>query len=256
MVPPGVAPPGINRTARVAREVAAARAALGWTAPTALIYRNPRLKPEIHGTDTDVSQAAIIATTSTNASSFVLNLVQAGNGSWNRKGRKIKMLTLRLKGTFDITVTPTFATGAMNTNLVTMRVVWDKQPSSGTIPTYDTIFGITAQDGTESCPDVMCPPRYDNMGRFKVLLDRNYGESAMPFFIPAFGTAPSNIVHIPCDEFLKLKLPETVFSGQSAPMTIADISSGALYLYFRTQFNVAATTAAFDGIARLRFLDI
>jgi len=215
-------------------------------------YLNPAVLSK-KGMDTDISLSPVIATTSTNASSFVLNLCQSGNGSWNRQGRKIIPHSLRLVGTFEINYTPTFATGAMTQNAVRMVVVWDQQPSSGTIPTFDTIFGITAQDGTESCPDVTCPPRYDNMDRFKVLHDRFY--NAVPAFVPAFGTAPTNAIQLHFDEFISLKgkCKETVFSGQSAPMTIADISTGAIYLYMRTQYNQASTTVECDGIARLRY---
>lgn len=203
------------------------------------------------GMDTDVSLSPAISTTSTNASSFVLNLVQQGAGSWNRVGRKIVPKSLRIKGFANIASTPTFATGAAISNFLRMVVVWDKQPSGGAIPTFDSIFGITTQDGTESCPDITCPPRYDNMDRFRVLLDRCYGQDQT--VVPAFGTGPNNQQLVPVDEYIKLS-GECVYSGQSNPMTIADISSGALYLYFRAANNLAAGTAAFDGIARLRYL--
>ena len=111
------------------------------------------------GLDTDISLSPAIDTTNTNASSFVLNLVQQGNGSWNRVGRKIIPKSLRIKGFVNILSTPTFATGVATPTFLRMVVVYDKQPSGGAIPTFDTIFGITAQDGTESCPDITSPPR-------------------------------------------------------------------------------------------------
>lgn len=209
---------------------------------------------EKKGVDTDISLTPVIATTSTNASSFVLNLIQAGNGSWNRVGRKVHSKSLRIKGLVSISNTPTFATGAGVGNFLRMVVVWDKQPSSGAIPTFDAIFGITAQDGTESCPDITCPPRYDNMDRFQVLLDRCYKSEDLA--VPAFGSAPTMTQYMPIDEYVKLGARETVFSGQSAPMTIADISTGALYVFFRAAGNVAASVAAVDGIARLRYTDV
>jgi len=207
------------------------------------------------GVDTDISLAPVIATTSTNASSFVLNLVQAGTGSWNRVGRKIQVKSVRLVGTYEFNFTPTFATGAGTANGVRCVVVWDKQPSGGAIPTFETIFGITAQDGTESCPDTTCPPRYDNMDRFKVVFDQFTEHD--PLFVTSTGTAPSTALPKHFDYFIPLqkKCGETVFSGQSAPMTIADISTGALYVYFRSQWNQASTTVEVDGIARLRYLD-
>lgn len=209
---------------------------------------------ELKGMDTDISLSPIIATTNTNGSSFVLNLVQQGAGSWNRVGRKIYPKSLRVKGVVTFTNTPTFATGNQNGNWIRMVVVHDQQPSSGSIPTFDTIFGITAQDGAESCPDITCPPRYDNMDRFRVVKDCTFRQPDAS--VVSFGSAPSNVFITPVDEYLEVSnLPETVFSGQSAPMTIADISTGAIYVYFRAGVNAASTTTSFDGIARLRYTD-
>lgn len=208
---------------------------------------------EVKGMDTDISLNPVIATTSTNASSFVLNLVQQGAGSWNRVGRKIHSKSLRIVGNLQITSAPTVATGVGSENLIRMVVVWDQQPSGGSIPTFDTIFGITAQDGTESTPDVTCPPRYDNMDRFRVLKDCTY--SNRPAFVSSLGSGPASNAVIPIDEYLKLSGQETVFSGQSNPMTIADISTGAIYVYFRTLNNQAFTTGLVDAIARLRYTD-
>lgn len=208
---------------------------------------------EKKGMDTDLSLTPVIATTTTNASSFVLNLVQQGAGSWNRVGRKILNRSLRIKGVVKISMVPTVATGASQTNFLRMVYVWDQQPSGGAIPTFDTIFGITSQDGTESCPDVTCPPRYDNMDRFKVLHDRTY--DCNTGFVMSSGTAPSNSMYFPVDEFFKLGDKETVFSGQSNPMTIADISTGAIYCFLRAAVNDATTFVGFDGTSRLRYMN-
>ena len=54
---------------------------------------------------------------------------------------------------------------------------------------------------------------------------------------------------------MKLKDLESVYSGQSNPMTIADISTGALYLVMRSQYTGVASSVTVDGIARLRYKD-
>jgi len=207
------------------------------------------------GMDTDVSIAAgsVIDTTTTNASSFVLNLVQQGAGSWNRVGRKIVPKSLRIKGTAIFTMTPLFSSGAQAGNTLRQVVVWDKQPSGGAVPTFDTIFGITAQDGTESCPDITCPPRYDTMDRFQVLSDTMLcsGDAISN----SIGTAPYLQKTMEIDTYIPLKVGETLFSGQSAPMTIADINSGALYVFYRARNNLASAQASVDAIARLRYLN-
>ena len=132
-------------------------------------------------------------------------------------------------------------------------LVYDSQPSSGTIPTFDTIFGNTAQDGTESTT-IISPLRYDNTGRFRVIRDwvRTFAASSVST------TLNSGNQYIYFDEFVDLKGAETIFSGQSAPMTIADISSGALYLIFRADANTGASAQAqilTASFARLRYID-
>jgi len=205
------------------------------------------------GMDTDVSIATIISTTNTNGHAFVLNLIQTGSGSWNRVGRKTHSKSLRIRGSFNWAFTPTFGTGAANSSFVRMVVVWDKQSSGATIPTFDAIFGITAQDGTESCPDIMCPPRYDNMDRFRIIRDEVYNPPNID--VPAFGTGPSLSFLQNFDTYIKLGNLESVYSGQTVPMTIADISTGALYVYFRSIFNGATCTVNADATARLRYTD-
>jgi len=208
---------------------------------------------EKKGMDTDVTLSPVIATTNTNGSSFVLNLIQQGAGSWNRVGRKAHLKSLRLKGNFIFTQTPTFATGTQSSNFVRTVVIWDQQPSGAAIPNFDTIFGITDQTGAESCPDILNPPRYDNMDRFKILLDRTC--KLMDDAVPAFGTGPNTTSYEPFDYFLRLKGRESVFLGQSNPMTIADISTGAVYVFFRALTNQANSTVGVDGITRLRYTD-
>jgi len=211
---------------------------------------------EKKGMDTTLSLTAgnVLATTNTNGGAFVLNLVQQGSGSWNRVGRKTALKSLRLQGIIAATATPDSVTGEITDNNVRMVVVWDKQPSGGAIPTFDAIFGITAQDGTESCPTIYVPPRYDNMERFRIL--RDCVVELDPEAVNAAGTTRiiTKISHI--DEYLKLPLLESNYSGQSSPMTIADISTGALYIYFRAQQNAAGLNQASVALnARIRYTD-
>lgn len=212
---------------------------------------------ESKGMDTSLAiSTPILATTNTNGDAIVLNLVQQGAGSWNRIGRKIFSKSLRLKGVAILALSPVATTSNFLDSSLRMVVVLDRQPSGGAIPTFDSIFGITAQDGTESS-HVMAPPRFDNMERFRVLKDCTLeGGNLSPV---TGGTQNITSVNVPFDEYIKLPNIETVFAGQSAPMTIADISTGALYVYFRSTLAVDDksdwTIAAFSS-ARLRFADV
>ena len=83
---------------------------------------------------------------------------------------------------------------------------------------------VTAQDGVESCPDVTCPLRYDNMDRFTVIKDMYM--TAPSNTVTSTGSGPSTTSVVSLDEYVTLKALESVYSGQSNPMTIADISTG------------------------------
>ena len=229
-----------------------ARMAARRAAPARFI--RPARAGETKGMDTDISVLSIVSTTNTNANIGVLNLVQQGAGAWNRVGRKIHAKSVRIKGVVNFSSAPTLATGILSQCAFRMILVWDKQPSGSAIPSFDTIFGITAQDGTESCPDITCPLRYDNMDRFRILKDWFISPPSIP--LAATGTAPNTFHPVNFDEYTKLPMLESVYSGQSQPMTIADVSTGALYLIMRQTSNSGtASQVTFDGIARLRYRD-
>jgi len=209
---------------------------------------------ELKGMDTALTQASVIATTNTNANSVVLNLVQQGAGSWNRIGRKIHLKSLRLRGEVQWINDGAAGTDNLDANVCRMVVVWDKQPSGAAIPTFDTVFGVTDQTGTESTT-FLNPIKYDNMDRFVVLRDCAIDFSPNLWNGGAAAVADTKYKKV-FDEYIDMKSKEVVFLGQSNPMTIADISTGALYLAFRANNNSANGTCFNEaGIARLRYRD-
>lgn len=206
---------------------------------------------EKKGVDQVLTLSPVIATTSTNGSAFTLNLVRPGSASYNRVGRKIFLKSLRLTGQAEYLNGFAPTTGNITGGLLRMVVVWDKQPS-GALPAFDEIFGVTLQDGTEQS-QVLAPPRYDNMGRFQVLRDCHI--QGLPQLTPGTGGSVNEITYYyPFDEFIKLGNRTTVFSGQSSPSTIADISSGGLYVYFRATTGSTMYISSFSN-ARLRYSD-
>jgi len=198
----------------------------------------------------------IVSSTTSNASALCLNLVQAGAGSWNRVGRKIQPQSLRLRGEILWTLGKETTTLNYNGNTLRMVIVFDKQPSGNAIPTFDTVFGVTGQDGSETTT-YLNSVKYDNMDRFSVLRDCVVNFEP-PVYNNAAGTQNLVVVTRPFDEFLTLKGKETVYLGQSVPMTIADVSSGAIYVYFRAAANVNLQNQLQVGpnsTARLRYID-
>jgi len=207
---------------------------------------------EKKGVDTAIAFAQINSTVNDNSGMVVLNLIQQGAGSWNRVGRKVNLRSLRIRGDILHTQT-TSASGITNGQVVRCVIVWDKQPSSGTIPQWQDIFGFTAQDGTEGT-SMYAPIRYDNMDRFSILRDVTYdpqpgAKARNPDIVTYYNTI---------DEYIRLGDRECVFSGQSNPMTIADISSGAIYFCVRAKINnVNTTQSAINNMtARLRYTDL
>lgn len=202
---------------------------------------------EKKGMDTTFNQTSVSAVLSGNDDSTCLNLVQMGTGSWNRVGRKIFLKSVRLRGEIINKFTP--QTGSLNANTFRMIVVWDKQPSGGVIPGFNTIFGHTTQTGAESA-GLWDSVRYDNMQRFQILRDITF--DAQP---KIYSSAVSTEVHS-FDEYIKLNGKETVYSGQADPMTWADISTGGLLVVVRALFAAENNEFSLSNcVARLRYTD-
>jgi len=209
---------------------------------------------ELKGMDTLLTLAPIPATFNTNAGVAVVNLIQPGSGSFNRIGRRVTHKSLRIRvqynAVFTVAATPNLALG-----FVRCIVVFDKQPSSGSIPNFNDMFSITEQGGGESAT-LLSSLRYDNTDRFRVLSDKL--EEFNPGLIPSGATTGNTVtLQKTYDEYIKLGGRESVYSGQTIPQTIADISSGALYVIFRA---TSASSPFFvnvdaNSFARLRYSD-
>ena len=163
---------------------------------------------EKKGMDTNLYIASVTNTSNTNTNCFVVNLIQQGSGSWNRVGRKVNLKSLRIKGSFEVTYRAHEQTLG---NFIRMVVVWDKQPSSGTAPTFDQIFGTTDQYGTETS-GILAPPKYDNMSRFRVLRDNTFDCKPEANFWIVGGNYETISYPISFDEYIKLNNLETGLS--------------------------------------------
>jgi len=207
------------------------------------------IKKEIKCVDMNITQNPVLTSTNTNGGIAPVNCIQPGTGSWNRIGKRIKMKSVRYKGTIQFINTGTNIT---TNSSVRMCLVYDKQPSSGSIPIFNEIFGSTTQTGTESTNGIFDNLRVDNTDRFSILKDDVYTSNMQP--VPSGGTSSEYQCYF--DTFVKLKELDTVFSGQSNPCTIADISSGALYLVYRSEdLSPDMAVAVESATLRLRYYD-
>jgi len=249
------------RTSKTSRAVLAQRRALrlaarsmgparSWTSRTAK-------QGELKGMDTIITNGnpvgwvnPIISTTNTNGCAAVLNLIQTGTGSWNRIGRKTSLKSVRIKG-YARAIIWQNATNDFVGNTLRLIFVWDKQPSGGTIPVFDSIFADTNQSGAESTT-VFSQTAYDSLDRFRVIKDMtmDFNQDCSP------AATQNNSIFVNIDEYIRLPDLESNYSGQSVPMTIADINSGALYLYARSLANaVNDTTIELNAVCRVRYTD-
>ena len=137
-------------------------------------------------------------------------------------------------------------------NILRMIVVWDKQPLGGAYPTFDNIFSVTDQAGVETST-WYSPRAFDTADRYKVIKD--WKIKVEPEVYPSASNFAQYVFDI--DEYISLPNLETNYSGQSTPMDIPDINSGALYFIARAATNTANVTQwAIDATARLRYTDL
>jgi len=207
------------------------------------------VKKEVKCCDLNFDISGVLNSTNTNGQIAPVNCIQPGTGSWNRIGKKIKMKSVRYK--FQISFQGQPGTSTQNGTLRCV-LVYDKQPSSQAVPTFNQIFGSTDQTGSESTYGIFDNLRVDNTERFSVLKDDVFTSNNMPVSTPNISEWQAYV-----DVFIPLKGLETVFSGQSNPCTIADISTGALYIICRAVDNAAGTgqAAITDSSVRLRYYD-
>lgn len=218
-------------------------------------------KPVLKGVDTFLGFASgtFINTSATNSGAFSLALASQGSASYNRVGKRIKLHSLRCRFTLEGQY---FYNADLDYNFTTTSVryvvVWDRSPNGSAIPSWETVFGITDSQGTQT-PIMEAPVSYLNTGRFHVLRDEIVSiQPNFPFLTDTAGEFRS-ITHT-VDFYQSLKGLTSVFSADSSPPTNSDVSTGALYIYFR---RIASTSSTWDdcrvwlpsGFSRVRFSD-
>lgn len=207
-----------------------------------MLVKKMQREVEKKGVDTPLSINQIIDTYNTNADIYQLNAIDAGTNGYNRVGRKIRYLSLRVKGVASLT-------GFTRSNVLRMVVVWDKQPS-GVLPTYSQIFGQTEATGAIT-QTLTSQVRYDQMDRFKILRDK-----VMPMNIQcAPASSETYAMWVEYDEYINMKGLESVYNDGTSG-TISDLNSGAIYLVFRAAiFDATNSHVDVNCVARLRYTD-
>lgn len=189
-----------------------------------------------------------------NSHIWPVNLLTAGAGSYERVGRKISMKSLRIfvhfvwQTSFDADANPPDLHGTA----YRICVVYDKQPS-GVTPSFGDIFGTTNSSGATG-HNIFDNLRYSNTERFRVLRDIRRAPGKQPF-VPVIANGKT-YVHETMEDFIPLNGLETVYSGTTSPPTIADVSSGALYVIVRAESDTATCSVNHNyAFTRLRYYD-
>lgn len=195
-----------------------------------------------------------------------VNLCQEGAANYNRLGRRIKLKSIQITGTF-IPETPQPTPTTDQPIFCRFALVYDRQPNSGgTYPTPAEIWLTRDQTGTSNAAGVpwpWTPPNVDNIDRFQIMRDCKFNfatnNPGATDEVALLMTNQTLVQGSQCMLYKKLKGLETHFRSNSNPTTIADISTGALY--FIIWADVSGTTpfpnstVTFKWSARLRFWD-
>lgn len=218
------------------------------------------MRPEIKGCDIDLPNENIIQDVATNGNIYLINGLIQGTGSWNRIGRKIEMKNLSAKLSFTLQLANINGTSNAVAPVLRYLIVYDRQPNKGPIPAFEEIFSELNNAGSQSTT-VFSGLTYGQMDRYVILRDKFVCPELAGFMSQA-GVAEGALMTHLCEEFVKLSGLVTEYDTQSNAGTIADITSGALYLILRSDFygdpatnNRGHWALSGSSFMRLRFKD-
>jgi len=148
----------------------------------------------------------------TTGSFTLLHIPILGSDFNARIGRKTQIKSLYLRGRLF------WEAGSLNTNSQQARlmIVWDSQPN-GAAPAVTDLLS-SADPASHLNPN--------NRDRFRVICDKEYIMGPFNGATPAFGTPSGHNIKI----YKKLNI-ESIFNATNGG-TIADITSGALYMFW------------------------
>jgi len=189
---------------------------------------------------------------------ILLNGIKEGTGSFQRIGRNIWMESIRVRGA----VRYINESGYNLFPTVRMIIVYDRTPS-GVQPGFQNIFQSTDATGTDSTPSIDTGIALEYTKRFRVLADWTVAHPGSGYTDSQTADITYSSLDIPFDKYVPLKNLETQYTDVDS--TIADISTGGLYLIYRSngQYIVSSGPPVVWGyyqelhrcVCRLRYRD-
>ncbi|AUM61657.1 capsid [uncultured virus] len=225
-----------RRIARNKERVAAAKAGRAVVAAAARMA--PAANVAVRGLQLGMGELKAVdtalAATAIDAASGVqlINGIGRGDDINQRNGREIVMKSIEVK--FTLQVTP--GTGTAQVHRVVL--VYDRQ-TNGTALTWADVYGAG--------PTILSVRNLENRKRFKVLMDRTFNMGA------AVVQTVGGHNFITDSFYRKMNHPVTFNAGNAG--TVADITTGSLYLMFIGSNAAGATAGSIVAQARVRYED-
>lgn len=171
----------------------------------------------------------------------LLNGLQLGTSSVTRVGRNIMMKSLHIK--FEVVGAPFGQAPVAAMTTVRCMIVYDAQPN-GAAPAVSDLLEITTA-GYQSVASTAL--RYAQ--RFKILMDKRWKVNNQL----ASATTGYTFSEIFDEHYMKMNLKTTYADTNNG--TIADIDTGALYLFITSDADSAVDNGVLLFYSRLRFVD-
>lgn len=212
-------------------------------------YMRPNIvSTELKSLDTALPNAFVVNTPVFGTNDFYcLNLLQLGSGFYNRIGNKINMKSLMLRLRIQVS-------GAVssNTTLLRFMLIYDKN-NNGNPPSLNEIISNYNQNGAED-NSLLSGLNLTYRDRFEILMD--YMVNLPPVTVGGNlvllgGTSEKFYIN----KYIRLKDRPAIYKGNDTPATIANITSGALYLLPLSQYSGTDCPYTIIGSTRLRYVD-
>lgn len=198
--------------------------------------------PELKTVDRAVTTTDI----NTTGAVVLLNGLSLGTDYSNRIGRKVYMTSVQFSGYVqaDAAAVATGAAVTSYTQQVRLLIVYDRQPN-GAAPAVTDVLTVAAPQAQLNL---------NNRDRFKILFDKHYvfGPVVAQAAAPTITTASEPLIYN-FNPMVKMTLP-TIFNGGNAG-TVADMSTGSLYLVAVGTTAAGTTDANLVASSRVRFFD-
>lgn len=203
------------------------------TKPTRMFYGAPPRRALLSYVPSPEKKAADFSGTpavDTTGSIVTLNGIARGDSISERIGRKVQMRSVHIRGHMQSTTT----TGTAQMGRVLL--VYDRQ-TNGAVPGITDVLDAIGSTSHRNLSTTM---------RFRVLMDRLYPLPDQ--------TGDGEHLQLPVNEYMKINLPVHFNNGDAG--TVADITTGGLYLITLGDNAAGVTAGTFAVKTRVRYTDV